>query len=108
LPDVEFLMAARPVAGDRDAPRVACSGPEPAAPEPQMPVQHWRAIIQARIETEDYSFNELGREAGVFPSVVMRFVKGERDVQVATAQKPCAALDLVLVPREIIQDHGPD
>ena len=32
-----------------------------------------------------------------------RFVKGERDIRLATAEKLCAALDLVLVPRELLE-----
>ena len=66
--------------------------------------QDWRAIIAARIEDDDYSFNALGKEARVSPAVVMRFVKGERDIRLATAEKICAALDLVLVPREALSD----
>ena len=78
-----------------------------AVHESDIPVQDWRAIIKDRIETEDYSFNALGNEAGVSPSVVMRFIKGERDIYVGTAEKLCAALDLVLVPREMIRQGDP-
>jgi hypothetical protein len=38
----------------------------------------------------------------------MRFVKGERDIYLETAQKLCAALDLVLVPREMVGHQDPD
>jgi hypothetical protein len=65
--------------------------------------QDWRRIVEERIRSEDYSYNALGVECGVSASVVMRFAKGERDVTVATAQKICAALDLVLVPRETLR-----
>ena len=78
-----------------------------AVHEAEIPVQDWRAIIEARIATEEYTFNALGNEAGVSPSVVMRFVKGERGIQVGTAQKLCSALDLVLVPREMIRQRDP-
>jgi hypothetical protein len=71
---------------------------EGAAPE-------WRRIIAERIETEDYSYNALGKEAGVSPSVVWRYVKVGRDVRAATLEKLCAALDLVLVPRELVRDE---
>jgi hypothetical protein len=33
-------------------------------------------------------------------------VKGERDIKLATAEKLCKALDLVLVPREIVEGVG--
>jgi hypothetical protein len=36
----------------------------------------------------------------------MRFVRGQRDIQVETARKLCAALDLVLVPREMVEHLG--
>ena len=63
----------------------------------------WRSIIKARIESEDYSFNELGKEAEISPSVIMRYVKGERDIRAETAEKICSALNLVLVPAEMIR-----
>jgi hypothetical protein len=66
----------------------------------------WQSLIAARIRSEDYSFNALGAEAGVDPSVIVRFVKGERDIRLATAERLCAALDLVLVPREMIAEAG--
>ena len=37
-----------------------------------------------------------------FSSVIMRFVSGQRDVRLDTAEKICAELDLVLVPRECL------
>jgi ribosome-binding protein aMBF1 (putative translation factor) len=65
--------------------------------------QSWREIIKTRIESKDYSFNELGNAIKVSPSVVMRFVKGQRDVRLDTAEKMCEELDLVLVPREWLE-----
>jgi hypothetical protein len=82
----------------------ADDAPESALP----PAQDWRAIIADRIVDDDYSFNALGHESGVSPAVIMRFVKGERDIRLATAEKLCAALDLVLVPRESLADEQPD
>jgi ribosome-binding protein aMBF1 (putative translation factor) len=77
---------------------------EPARDEMELPKEissrTWRNIIKNRLEAEDYSFRELGTAIGVSPSVVMRFIKGERDVRVGTAEKMCVQLDLVLVPRE--------
>lgn len=77
-------------------------------PGAENPDQDWRAIIAARIVSEVDSFNALGKEGGVSASVVSRFGKGERDIQVATAQKLCAALDLLLVPRELVRRHDLD
>jgi ribosome-binding protein aMBF1 (putative translation factor) len=65
--------------------------------------QSWREIIKTRIESKDYSFNELGNAIKVSPSVVTRFVKGQRDVRLDTAEKMCEELDLVLVPREWLE-----
>jgi hypothetical protein len=69
--------------------------------------QGWRALIAGRIAEEDYSFNALGAETGISPAVIMRFAKGERDIRLATAEKLCAALDLVLVPREALEPPTP-
>jgi hypothetical protein len=80
--------------------------PEPPDQEPAPVVQDWRSIIAHRILTEDYSFTALGDEAGVCTAVITRFVKGERDIRLETAQKLCAALDLVLVPRETLREEG--
>jgi hypothetical protein len=72
--------------------------PRPAKPEEPPP--DWREIIAARVNEYEYGYNHLGSEAGVSPSVVMRFLKGERDITLATAEKICATLDLVLVRAE--------
>jgi hypothetical protein len=42
--------------------------------------------------------------AGVSPAAILRFVRGDRDIRLATAERLCAALDLVLVPREAVRD----
>ncbi len=41
----------------------------------------------------------LGKDAGVAPAQLDRFVAGERDLTLATAAKVAAALGLVLMPR---------
>jgi DNA-binding Xre family transcriptional regulator len=66
----------------------------------EISARSWREIIKNRIESKDYSFNALGNAIKVSPSVVTRFVKGQRDVRLDTAEKLCEELDLVLVPRE--------
>jgi ribosome-binding protein aMBF1 (putative translation factor) len=68
----------------------------------EIACRSWREIIKNRIESKDYSFNALGNAIKVSPSVVTRFVKGQRDVRLDTAEKMCEELDLVLVPRECL------
>jgi hypothetical protein len=60
-----------------------------------------------RIGSEDYILNALGKEAGVSTSVLSRYLAGERDIRAETAQKRCKALDLVLVPREMLDEKAP-
>lgn len=103
------------VASEPPAPRrvVEVVASEPPAPAPvaaveESPVddvvlgQDWRTIIAERTQSEDYSLNELARESGVDVGVISRFIAGKRDIRLETAQALCAALDLVLVPREWI------
>ena len=66
----------------------------------EISARSWREIIKNRIESRNYSFNEVGNAITVSPSVVTRFVKRQRDVRLDTAEKMCEELDLVLVPRE--------
>jgi transcriptional regulator with XRE-family HTH domain len=59
-----------------------------------------RSTIAARIKSMGYTLGSLGREVGVDPSIISRYVRGERDVEAATFDRLCGALGLVLVPRE--------
>ncbi|MGP0069139.1 MAG: helix-turn-helix domain-containing protein [Isosphaeraceae bacterium] len=68
--------------------------------------QDWREIIADRIAAESLSLNGLHEETGVSPAVLSRFIRGERDIRVATAQKLCNALDLVLIPREMLDTRS--
>jgi hypothetical protein len=70
------------------------------------PPKDWRAIIAGRIEDAGYTLTRLEAETGISRSNVSRFVNGERDIRLASAEKICSALDLVLVPREMVRD-GP-
>jgi hypothetical protein len=115
------------VGGDPGALAVAAptGRPEPVAPTKEPPggespdgdlaldlevilAQDWREIIVRRIAAYGYSYNELGRETGLSPSAIMYLAKGQRSVNLHTAQKLCAALDLVLVPREMINAPNED
>jgi hypothetical protein len=73
--------------------------PEEARPDAPPPMD-WRDIIAEQIRDQELSLNLLGQEAGVSPAVISRFLRRERDITVATAQRLCDALDLVLAPRE--------
>jgi site-specific DNA-methyltransferase (adenine-specific) len=64
------------------------------------PDNGWRSLIASRIRAMGWSYGRLGRESGVDPAVVQRYVKGERDVTAATAERLCEALGLLVVPRE--------
>lgn len=55
--------------------------------------------IKARIKALDLSAYRLAQMSGVNAVVIQRFLNGERDIKLDTAEKLCQALDLVLVPR---------
>ena len=63
------------------------------APDKQALSYRLREVVAARGLTA-YA---LGRDAGVDPAVVQRFLSGERDVRLETADRLAAALGLRLV-----------
>jgi len=56
--------------------------------------------LQAAIESDGRTFYRLGKEAGVSPEVIYRFVAGERDIRLATASKLVDVLGLELSSRK--------
>jgi ribosome-binding protein aMBF1 (putative translation factor) len=78
--------------------------PEPKAVEAKQEQKHewtdrpWREIINERIQEHGWSINGLGAEAGISPSVLSRFMRGERSLTMATLEKLCSALKLGLGP----------
>jgi len=56
--------------------------------------------LQAAIESDGRTFYRLGKEAGVSPEVISRFVSGERDIRLATASKLADVLGLELLSRK--------
>ena len=48
--------------------------------------------LQQAITDSELSLNEIGRQAGVDPSQVMRFAKGQRDILFANAAAIAAVL----------------
>jgi transcriptional regulator with XRE-family HTH domain len=56
-------------------------------------------VIKARIKTLGLSAYAVGKQSGINAVVIQRFLNGERGINLATADKLCQALDLVLVER---------
>jgi transcriptional regulator with XRE-family HTH domain len=56
----------------------------------------WHAQIVERFTRDEWTYNGLASAAGIPPATVMRFIKGERDITLSTAEKLCMALGLVL------------
>ena len=50
----------------------------------------------------------LGRQAGVDPGVISRFLTGQRDIRLATADRLAQALSLQLVEVAAGNQAGPD
>lgn len=55
-------------------------------------------MIRATVEARGLTAYALARDSGVNSAVVGRFLKGERDVTLTTAEKLCRALGLELRP----------
>ena len=53
--------------------------------------------LKAAIEASDLTHNAIAVQAGVSNQMVSRFVKGERDLRLATAGKIAAVLKLELI-----------
>jgi plasmid maintenance system antidote protein VapI len=52
--------------------------------------------LRDTIQSSDRSVDQIAQDAGVSPVVVSRFVSGERDIRMATADKLAEALGLRL------------
>ncbi len=55
-------------------------------------------LIRATTEARSLTAYALARDSGVNSAVVGRFLKGQRDVTLATAERLCRALGLELRP----------
>jgi antitoxin component HigA of HigAB toxin-antitoxin module len=55
--------------------------------------------LKSAAQCSGKSINQLAREAGVSPIVVSRFLSGERDIRLATADKLARALGIALAAR---------
>jgi ribosome-binding protein aMBF1 (putative translation factor) len=66
--------------------------------EPGADTSDWGAIIRERIAAQGWSAYALGIQSGVDPSILLRFMAGQRDIRLETARKICTALELGLMP----------
>jgi ribosome-binding protein aMBF1 (putative translation factor) len=76
--------------------------PSPAAEvepseQPPQPPRDWIDIIRERFAAEGWTAYSLALASGVDASQITRFLKGERDLRLGTAQRLCRALGLDLV-----------
>ena len=58
------------------------------------------------IESRGLTYTELGQLSGVDPTVISRFVAGERDLRFETAGKIAAACNLRLVEVEVARPRS--
>lgn len=65
------------------------------------------AALRAAIRKSGLSHYAIGKLASVAPSVIDRFVAGERDIRLATAAELAACLGLVLTSTESDVDETP-
>jgi ribosome-binding protein aMBF1 (putative translation factor) len=81
-----------------DSPPVEAESLESATTPNLSDQGDWGAIIRDRIKAKGWSGLALGNASGLNSSIILRFMAGERDIRLETAQKLCAALGLALVP----------
>jgi plasmid maintenance system antidote protein VapI len=62
----------------------------------------WNVCDELRqaIQGSGWTHYRIGKEAGIKPEIVTRFVKEARDIRAQTFAKIAAALGMVLVPRK--------
>ena len=67
----------------------------------------WRPTLseslREAIRSSSMSVYRLAKEAGVAPAVITRFLKGERDLRLATVEKIAEVLQLELVQRRPLE-----
>jgi ribosome-binding protein aMBF1 (putative translation factor) len=57
-------------------------------------------VIAQTIRERGISTYALGKQTGISPTVIQRFLRGERGLTLKTADELAKVLDLVLVPRQ--------
>jgi ribosome-binding protein aMBF1 (putative translation factor) len=88
-------LSAEQVARDREA-RLRIIEEFPPAPEKPVPGQVSEALKRA-IRKSELTVYEIARRARVSQIVISRFLSGERDIRMATADKLSRVLGLELV-----------
>lgn len=61
-------------------------------------MQSFAGLIRATAKRDGRTVYAIARDSGVNSAVVGRFIKGERDVTLTTAEKLCRTLGLELRP----------
>jgi hypothetical protein len=69
----------------------------PADDKPSADPSDWAAVIRERIAAEGWSTYALGIHSGVDPSILLRFIAGQRDIRLGTAIKLGRSLGLILL-----------
>ena len=91
----ERRLSAEEVARDEEVRRKVRAEFPPAAPTASASGRLSQALRDA-LRAHDKPVSQIAREAGVSPIVVSRFLSGERDIRMATADKLAEALGLKL------------
>ncbi len=76
----------------------------PKKPAPRENKHTLSRSLRDVIESREITPYALGKESGVDPTVISRFLSGERDLRLGTADKIAAALGLRLV--EVARSKG--
>ena len=88
-------LSAKKIASDREA-RRKIQDEFPPAPEEPVPNALSAALKQAILESE-MTLYEIAKRAHVSQIIISRFLSGERDIRMATADKLANSLGLRLV-----------
>lgn len=56
-------------------------------------------VLRAAITESGLTHYRIGKDSGVAPQIIDRFVSGERDLKLGTAEKLCEQLGLELKPK---------
>ena len=91
----EGRLSAEEVACDEEVRRKVQAEFPPAAPRGNGAGRLSQALRDA-LRASDRSMDQIAQDAGVSQVVVSRFVSGERDIHMATADKLAEALGLTL------------
>ena len=91
-------LSAAEVAGDEEVRRKVREEFPPAAPGGVASGRLSQALRDA-LQASDRSIDQIAQDAGVAQIVVSRFLSGERDIRMATADKLAETLGLKLASR---------